>query len=664
MESPHPASIALIGGGPRGVSLIERIGARLRGMDEIELEVHIIDDTQVGAGRIWRTDQVRELCMNTLADAVTLFTDDAVTMDGPVVEGPTMFEWCLLARHAQQPSPSTAARIADIPVARSVAFADAPVRPGFAEDYADELAALAPHSHPSRALYGEYLRWCHARAVAVLPGGVRVCEHLGRVVGIERADGRERLRLADGREIVADAVVAATGWMPRAETPTESELHAAAAEHGLLWVRADSPLDQDVAAVPAGADVIVRGLGMGFFDTMALLTIGRGGRFVEDAAGALRYEPSGDEPVLHATSRRGVPFRAKSLYGSLPPRAPQRRLRGRDIDRLPRPIDFDAELWPLILRDAVEAYYDTLARVRPGAVTVPVPELARILDAATGDVDALAAAVEPFVPDPRDRFDLRAAIEPVRERFADRDTFDAFVRAFVADDLAEAERGADSPLKAGLWSIASARQPASVLGAFGGYDAESRAAGFARLRGAGGMFGSGPPAFRNRQLLALMDAGLVRFIGPSATVSVERGRFRATSPDVAASVVWADVLIDAFMRPHDLRETVDPLAASLSRAGRARVFRVPRRGGGDAPTAGFDVDPATGRLIGTDGGLDPAVHVAGIPVDDVLHDTIISPMPRADATMLRETDRVARSALGIALSSEPVDVCGSAGARV
>lgn len=633
------------------MSLLERIGARLRDRDAADLEIHVIDDTQVGAGRVWRTDQVRELCMNTLADAVTLFTDDAVTMDGPVVPGPTMFEWCLLAHHAQRPSPETAARIAGIPAARAAAFADAPVRAGLADDYADELANLVPHSHPSRALYGEYVRWCHARAVALLPDGVRVREHLGRVVGLERSDSREHVRFADGRVIVADAVVAATGWMPRAATPAQQALQTDADRAGLLWVRGDSPADQDLAAVPAGEDVIVRGLGMGFFDTMALLTIGRGGRFVEEASGALRYEPSGDEPVLHATSRRGVPFRAKSLYGSLPPRAPQRRLRSLDRERMPQPIDFDADVWPLILRDAVEAYYATLSRVRPGALTIDTAELARLLDAAPGDVDALAAAVAPFVPDPADRFDLRAAIEPVRQEFHDRAAFGGFVRSFVAADLAEAERGVDSPLKAGLWSLASARGPASALGSFGAYDAESRAGGFALLHAAGGMFGSGPPAFRNRQLLALMDAGLVRFIGPAATVRVEDGRFRAASPIVGGSGVDAAVLIDALMHAHDLRATDDPLAQSLLDAGRARAFRVARRDGATVATAGFDVDPATGRLVGIGGDLDPTVHIAGVPLEDVLHDTIISPMPGADATLLRETDRIARSVIGIALQA-------------
>src|SRR5690606_16911294 len=98
MTHAHETSraIAIIGGGPRGVSLVERIGSRLAGAAAC-LTLHLIDDTQVGAGRIWRTDQDRELCMNTLAHAVTLFPDESVTMTGPVTPGPTLHDWGLLA---------------------------------------------------------------------------------------------------------------------------------------------------------------------------------------------------------------------------------------------------------------------------------------------------------------------------------------------------------------------------------------------------------------------------------------------------------------------------------------------------------------------------------------------------------------------------------------
>ena len=59
MPSASSPAIVLVGAGPRGVSLLERIGANLPESPD-PLVVHVIDDTELGAGRIWRTDQSRE----------------------------------------------------------------------------------------------------------------------------------------------------------------------------------------------------------------------------------------------------------------------------------------------------------------------------------------------------------------------------------------------------------------------------------------------------------------------------------------------------------------------------------------------------------------------------------------------------------------------------
>ncbi|MDX2375238.1 FAD/NAD(P)-binding protein [Microbacterium sp. LRZ72] len=645
-------TLALVGGGPRAVSLLERIAANAP--PDADLDVHLIDDMQIGAGRIWRTDQPREMCMNTLAHAVTLFTDASGTMAGPIRPGPTLHEWSLLVHdRAFGSEGESAQRVAAIPAAHVAAFDEVSPRPGVAQAYRDELSTQRPESHPSRALYGEYALWCYAHARARLPPGIRVVEHLDRVIDVTERDGRQVLGLASGVELVADAVVAATGWMPRALTDEEREIvEARAADPSLLWVRPDSPIDQDLGGVEPGEHVIVRGLGMGFFDTMALLTLGRGGRFVpdDDAPGGLAYVASGAEPVLHATSHRGLPYRAKTLYGSLPPRAAQRHLRGIDWTRVPRPIDFDADVWPLILKDAFADYYETLARVRPGALAGSLSHVLAAIDRSPGRIDALEEAVAPLVPSPGDRLDLASALAPVGREFASPEQYQAWVAAFVEADLAEAERGADGPLKAALWSIASARGPVGTIGAFGGFDAESRRGGFRLLHSAGGMFGSGPPAFRNRQLLALMTAGVVRMIGPGASVRVADGAFSASSPSVRGSEVQARALIDAWMHVHDVSASADPLTHALQSAGRMRPFRIAARAGGTVATGGFDIDPQTGLLVHPDGELDRSFHVAGIPVDEVMHDAIISPMPGTDPTMLRETDRVARSALRIALA--------------
>lgn len=699
-------SIAIIGGGPRGVSLLERIGANLAALGGGPVEIHIVDDTQVGAGRIWRTDQTRELCMNTLAHAVTLFTDDSATIDGPVRPGPTLYEWCQLALH--QAFGSAGAAVAAIPPEHVAAFAEVPVRPGFADDYRAELEEQRHESHPSRSLYGEYIRWCYQHAVASLPASVTLVEHLARVTSVDTADGRQLLTLrvpdpaqrstaddghpedaersplkhppagrdhsagdtaAESRveELRVDAVVAATGWLERRRTADEIMLEAAQAEHpDLVWVRPDSPVDQPLDAVPDGEPAIVRGLGMGFFDAMALLTIGRGGRFVDDpdAACGLRYEASGREPVLHVTSTRGVPFRAKTQYGSLPPAPRQRFFGSVDWDAEPRPIDFDTRAWPLILADAFADHAEYLDRVKPGAADLEGvldhlgEALTAIADAGVGGdtrevVQRLAAAVAPHIADPADRLDLAEEMFPgAGRRWSSPEAFDAWVYDFVAGDLAASADGHDSPLKAALWAIGAARGRASKIGTYGGFDAESRGSRFRTLFSVGGMVGSGPPAFRNQQLLALADAGLAHFIGPHARLSVADGVFWATSDAVADSTVRARVLIDAWMHFHDVADSADPLVRSLTDAGRVRPFSVPARtGSGGTPTGGFDIDPATGRLVHADGALDPAFHMSGIPVDQTLHDTIISPMPRTNPTMLRETDRVARSVIAVALGA-------------
>lgn len=699
-STSHRTAIALIGAGPRGASLIERIGAHLHGsgLPEHDIELHVIDPAESGAGRIWRTDQTRELCMNTLSHAVTLFTEPGSTVTGPVRQGPTLYEWSLLAlrdglaagtTHGDGTDPGSAAaggtildestlaaRIAKIPAGNVAGYADFPVRAGLAADYFDELLATLPESHPSRALYGEYLSWCYHRAVALLPASVRVIRHRTAAIGIERAGSRDLVQLADGDTVTADATILATGWMPRSQTSEETRFtEILSTRPDLTWVRPGSPVEQPLDGIAPGTHAIVRGLGMGFFDTMALLTAGRGGRFIEssDAPGGLRYEASGREPILHVTSNRGVPFRAKTLYGSLPPRPEQRFARSIDWSAIRRPINFDRTLWPRVVADAYFDHAEALRTLAPGAVTGTSDELHAAITAAIAAADAeaqreqtsdpatqtdlfavarrISAAVAAFVPDPSLRFDLEAEMLPVARQHEDPAAFDTWVRERVLNDIHEAELGFDSAVKAGLWSVSAARGLVDVVGSLGGFDAESRSAGYRMVMGVGAMAGSGPPAFRNRQLVALAEQGIVRFIGPRAHIDIDARGFIASSDAVSGSEVIAPALIDAWMHFHSVANTADPLARSLVATGRARSYMISARDGSPVETGAFDLDPATGQLIGTDGSADPRVLVAGIPVDDAVHGTIISPMPGTDPSMLRETTRVARTALDIALAA-------------
>lgn len=627
-SAPRTPSLVVVGLGPRGVICIERLSALLPDSGVERCELHLVEEFEPGAGKVWATDQPRELCMNTLAGAVTLFTDESYTGPGPILPGPTQYEWCLAVReHLSGGSWSLDAPLRDA------------VRHG---GYERELAEIRPESHPSRALYGEYLVWCYDRALGRLPASVSLQVHATRATAVEDDNGRCVVALATGERLAADAVVLATGWLDVGPTGSETALGDAVADAGLTWVTPDSPILQDLTDVPAGEPVIARGLGMGFFDTMALLTIGRGGRFEPSGEpGGLTYEPSGQEPVLYVGSRRGIPYRAKSLYGGLPPAAALEHLRGRDWSAVPRPIHYVREVWPLVVRDAYTAYYRTLYEQRPEAFEDGLDPVLAAISAASPE--SVAEDVAPHVT-PASRFVLSRLSDPAGGSYDSPATYDAFIATYLADDLAEAEQGVQSALKAGLWSISASRKFVIHLLTFGESDATSHDEGLGSLLAFGGMVGSGPPAFRNRQLLALQRAGLVHFVGPSMKVGVRDGHFEACSPAVAGSSVRSRVLVDAWMRNHDLARTRDSLITSLVQAGRARPYTRVGPDGTPRASASPDIDPVTSRLVRADGTLD-VVHLIGIPVDDARGDGVISPMPHTNPTMLLDTSYATASAI-------------------
>nr|WP_156323068.1 FAD/NAD(P)-binding protein [Corynebacterium deserti] len=600
------------------------------------LTIHLIEDSQMGAGNIWRTDQTRTLCMNTLAGAVTLFTEPGSTVTAPVVEGPLQFDWIRLLRGDED--------LSGIPEKAIELFHTYPPEPSVAEDFKEELAQSVTQSNPSRALYGAYLRWAFDVALQLLPDWVEVEQHHARAIGIREDGDRDVITLDNSEIISADSTVMAVGWQVPAPNAEEQAIaDAIATNPDLVWVKPGNPVDQDTALIPAGEKVLVRGLGMGFFDIMALTTIDRGGIFHEDdtTRSGLRYEPSGNEPHFIITSGRGYPYLPKSDYKSLPPGAKLARLKAvistiNSQNRGIASIDYDTEVWPAVARDAYEAYYENLNRVRPEAITTSFDRLVEVIDST--DVDKLPKALAAHTTDV---FDLKAWEYPLAGINESVDKLTARIADGMASDIRHAVAAWDSPLKSALWSISAARKPSSILGAEGRLTFESRRNRFAAVMALGQMVGSGPPLFRTRELLALVDAGLAHFAGARPQLSVQDGQWQLTSPTTGYEPQRSTVLVDAWMHNPDVRRSSDPLALSLEDADRVRPFSDYTVDGTAAPTGSPEVDPATRLLVHPNGNLDPRVHLIGIPTYAQLADTTISPMPGTDPLMLQETDKTA-----------------------
>ncbi|MER6121615.1 FAD/NAD(P)-binding protein [Streptomyces sp. NPDC001795] len=264
---PEPYRIAVVGTGPRGTSVLERLAVRLaERATPRPVEVCAIDAHEVGPGRIWRTDQPLWSMMNTVSGEVTIFSGPPDGGPARAGAGPSLYEWW-----------------------RTV-----------------DPEEAAPDTCAPRAVYGQYLAYALDRIERTVPAEVLRLHRLRRYAESLTAepDGRYLLTLDDGRQVRADRVVLTTGHpLPALRSDQQALAEFAAQRPYLQYVRGDSAIDMPLTDIAPGSVVGIIGLGLSFYDVVAALTTGRGGRFVAAADGALRYRPSGREPFLVAGAR-------------------------------------------------------------------------------------------------------------------------------------------------------------------------------------------------------------------------------------------------------------------------------------------------------------------------------------------------------------------------
>ncbi|MGW3123312.1 FAD/NAD(P)-binding protein [Streptomyces sp. NPDC001107] len=500
-------SLVIVGAGPRGTGLIERIAANAPELYAGSgLDIHLVDPHPPGAGRIWRAAQSPLLWMNSHAEDVTMFTDETVAMEGPVREGPTLHEW----------------------------------------------AGIDGRTFADRQLQGAYLRWVHEQAVADLPPGVTVHHHPRRALRVSGPrEGRQQVWLEGcPRPLPADLVVLTLGHLDAELDDRQVELAEYARAHGLLHLPPDFTADSDLSALKAGEPVLVRGFGLAFVDLMVLLTEGRGGRYEGDT-----YVPSGQEPVLYVGSRRGVPYHSKIGYDWSGERPPLPRFFGpAEVDALlalPGGFDFRRDVWPLVQKELGFAHYHRLFTVHPERTLMSWAVFEEKYAAGNGaDIQALVASA---VPDPTDRLDLDALDHPLDGvRYGSFEEFQEGLRGYVERDLSRRHNPYHSPDLAVFLGLLSVYGQLIRLGGIGPW-----------WHGFFSYLASGPPGPRLRQMLALSRAGVLKFLGADMTVTAEDGVFRASSATVPGSFVEARALVEARLPEPTLGRARDPLLREL-----------------------------------------------------------------------------------------------------
>jgi FAD-NAD(P)-binding len=605
-----PATIVFVGGGPRTVGLLERFAASAPDLlDGRDVEIHVVDPYPVGGGRIWRREQSRLLWMNSMTSDVTIFTDESVECYGPIVPGPDLATW--------------------------VAGEGAVIL---------EKAGLeqpGPMEFPPRLVQAEYLAWVWERVVRDLPATVMT--HRERAVELT-AD--QRVVLESGREIAADAVVLALGYLDRLPTASESAWAAQAADAGLTYIPPGYTADVDLEGLWPKSPVIVRGFGQAFIDLMVLLTEGRGGWY-DECDGLLTYHPSGDEPTLYVGSRRGVPYHAKLGYtvaGTKP--VPTRYLTAEAFGE--GLLDFDRDVAPLIEKELAYAHYKRLFTAHPERVRGSWDQFANALDnwtpaapGADGDFEAVVAAT---VPDSADRFVRHEVDRPLAGRsFEDREGFERFMTELIEGDLlrrADPAYSADLAVFNALLSIYSVLSRAITEGQLSDEDRVRKVE--TEWHGFFSFVASGPPPRRLEELLALHRSGIVRFAGPDLDVAIDNDQFVAKSPNVDGEI-HARAFVEARLPRPDVLATTDPLLRGLLDSGALAADELFAADGTSLGGGQLKADSRS-RAIRADGSTHEALFLLGPSVSGSAGSSGFS-RPHFNGPGFRQNDAVARDLL-------------------
>lgn len=617
-EVSTTCTIVLVGSGPRGIAVLERLADQLpRIRADRPLRVLVIDDTEPGAGRIWRTDQPPWFLMNTVVGEVSMFP--------PTVSDPAALSFAQWL--AAQPG-------------------------------ATGLSDLGPDDYAPRRAYGGYLRYVLGVARQRLAGTADVRLLTGRVTALAPTDGPVGLTVesAAGRQrITADAVVLATGHGVAAPSGGFADLagHARAVP-GLQYIGGQVVGDLPLDRIQAGAAVGVIGMGLSFYDVALSLTLGRDGEFRREG-GRLTYLPSGKEPILRCGSRSGMPLLARGVNqkSGRPPYTPRFftpeaisglreaacRTRGNPA------LDFADELLPLLTAEINLVRHETAVRNTAG--TAAAAALVDRLRAAGPDLAGWAASLSAAGLRPDSPLNILDLARPFRHRaYRSPAEFAAVLTARMATDLAEARLGnVHGPLKAALDVIRDVRDLLRSAVEFGGLGPGSHRdefdGGIAPLLS---FLSTGPPPIRTEQFLALAAAGVVRVVGPRTRYAFDPAtrEYRVESPQVTGSRRGVSVLLDTRTPASGVHPGGDPLLGRLVDDGHAQLFvnSVDQR---RYPTRGLCVTAAESRLGRADG-PGPPLYALGIPTEGVRWFTQIgNGRPGVGSAFHREADAIAVS---------------------
>lgn len=600
--------IAIIGLGSWGLCVLERTVSRARHTDAT-IRVHVVEPGQLGGG-VYAVEQPDYLVLNNACGQLSLYA--APERDVAPTYAMGLHEWA---------------------VKRGYRWVGYQCRIG------PEGAPILATDYLPRRLMGEYLVWFYDTLLAEAPANLEVVRHFASAVDIsQRLGGAEDVLLDDGQTLTVRHVVLTSGHTWNDEPVGDS--------FSVHYLR-PYPVDYFDQSLPSGAPIAIAGMGLVAFDVLTALTVGRGGTF-EEMGPRKRYRPSGREPIIYLYSRSGIPYCTKSAHGLDPYGAYEPVVcTSEDLAQLTHPggstvrrqVDFRRDLLPLIYAE-MQARYHTHAAFKKGGADESAAARARLrcgwlqgrFTEAVGELELLHG-----------RFDPVSHVFPAVDRTYDTSAdYQAHVYQMLEDDLDEALTEGGSPVKAAQEVLRILRDQLRSVIEFGGLTLESYIDFQSNVRGRINRLEAGPPPLRSQQLLALIDAGVVRVpFGPRPDIiAADHGVAMRSTQLQRTTTATVNGVVRGHLDLPSLATSVSPLLKRLYAKGRlTQLMYGDTAVGSVAINEDFHPYDAEGRL-------QEHLSVLGVLTEGVRYFTHYLPSPKSRLRAVRDAQHCVESVIG------------------
>lgn len=488
-------TLAIIGMGPRGLMLLERMIAHASLQVAKNIKLYLFEPNMPGSG-CHHLAQPDYLLLNTIAKELTIFpTKEMLAEHMPpsfVHAGPTFFEWCKQNNHG--------------------------------------MTELSETAYLPRKYMGAYLQDAYRRLLANLPDNLSVCIYKEYVkdITVNKTSGRVIYQIHGmaRKPVSVDKLFICTGHGVMNQTTYQAKemVDVADTQEKTTWI---NPYHD----IQAKQRVLIQGLGLSAVDIINMLTVGRQGKYILNVNQTLQYIPSGYEPKLYLYSRTGLPFRSRPMVSAdrkqyKPYCLTQEKIKLLTCNALNGRLDFDNDILPLLYCEMRIAYYQTKARLFDFDGVLDEQAIQAFFKE---NISLFGLALE-YQFDTwlmqhesgYDRFDPKTCLLFKLPNLVHEANYEGWISRFIYQDCLASKKGIlASPEKAAIEIFRDLRENIRDMVNFGGLTAVSRTHFFEKHSQLFNRLVAGPHYHAYEQLLALVEAGVVHFVYPEAVVETD-----------------------------------------------------------------------------------------------------------------------------------------------